>query len=203
MLSDETARERDRLADAARHGDWSTVLRLLERNPGWVNVGRLGGRSGYRPHHQAAWHGADTSLVQRLIDFGAWRTIRTTDGERAYDIANRRGHRHLVEMLVPVVVHPVPAATLAAVQRHFHALIHERAGWLVEEHQLQLPELEPLTEQTEASFWFPVPGMYGGFSYRLQGEDLVTESWSRVVGGSGQRHLVTADGVHLTDEGFV
>jgi len=46
--------------------------------------------------------------------------------------------------------------------------------------------------------WFPVPGMYGGFSYRLEvagvKAKLVSESWCRVVGGSGQRHEITRTG---------
>ncbi len=55
--------------------------------------------------------------------------------------------------------------------------------------------------------WFPVPGMYGGFSYCLEltGADakLVAESWCRVVGGSGQRHEITTYGSRLVEEGFV
>jgi hypothetical protein len=49
--------------------------------------------------------------------------------------------------------------------------------------------------------------MCGGFSYWLEGEGeqtkLITESWCRVVGGSGQRHEVTAEGSRLVEEGFV
>jgi hypothetical protein len=55
--------------------------------------------------------------------------------------------------------------------------------------------------------WFPVPGMYGGFSYRLESvgveAKLVSESWCRVVGGSGQRHEITSAGSQLVEEGFV
>jgi hypothetical protein len=55
--------------------------------------------------------------------------------------------------------------------------------------------------------WFPVPGMYGGFSYHLEttGVDakLVVESWSRVVCGSGQRHEITSEGSRLVEEKFV
>ena len=51
--------------------------------------------------------------------------------------------------------------------------------------------------------WFPVPGMYGGFRILLDGDALTVESWNRVVGGSGQRHRITADGTELTEAGFV
>jgi hypothetical protein len=72
---------------------------------------------------------------------------------------------------------------------------------------MKLPELAPLLTSDEPKAWFPIPGMSGGFSYWLEGQGehakLITESWSRVVGGSGQRHEVTAHGSHLVDTGFV
>jgi len=45
--------------------------------------------------------------------------------------------------------------------------------------------------------------MYGGFSYHLQREELIVVSWMRMVGGSGQRHVITEHGARLVDEGFV
>jgi hypothetical protein len=73
--------------------------------------------------------------------------------------------------------------------------------------ELRLPELEPLLELDRPAMWFPVPGMYGGFSYELSaisgGPVLISESWCRVVGGSGQRHLVSPHGSLLLEEGFV
>ena len=194
---------RDRLADAARDGAWSMVFGLLEEHPEWINCGRVGGRSAYTPLHQIAWHGADVEITHRLIALGAWSTLRTTRGERAVDIARRRGHRHLLAPLTPVIHHQLPAATLEAIQRGFHMLIHERAGDLVTDQQLRLPELEPLTEQQNPACWFPVPGMYGGFSYRLERGTLLVESWCRVVGGSGRRHVIDEHGMRLIAEGFV
>jgi len=50
-------------------------------------------------------------------------------------------------------------------------------------------------------------GQYGGFAYKLIERDgmpvLITESWHRIVGGSGQKHEITIDGCVLVDEGFV
>ncbi|MBV8488357.1 MAG: hypothetical protein JO161_08760 [Planctomycetaceae bacterium] len=101
----------------------------------------------------------------------------------------------------------VPEETLRAIQQHFHEVIRGRAAKLIDQHGLKLPELSPLLSSDEPKAWFPVPGMYGGFSYWLEGEGeqakLVTESWCRVVGGSGQRHEITAEGSKLVDEGFV
>jgi hypothetical protein len=105
------------------------------------------------------------------------------------------------------VMRQIPEETLRAIERHFHAVIRERAAELVDRHGVPLPELAPLLESGEPKAWFPVPGMYGGFSYWLEGDGeqakLITESWCRVVGGSGQRHEVTAGGFTLVDEGFV
>jgi hypothetical protein len=54
---------------------------------------------------------------------------------------------------------------------------------------------------------FAVPGMYGGFRYELEADGeqsrLIVESWCRVVQGSGQRHVVSAAGSTLVEEGFV
>jgi hypothetical protein len=101
----------------------------------------------------------------------------------------------------------IPENTLRAIQRHFHEVIRGRAAWLIDPQGLALPELAPLLAAADPEGWFPVPGMYGGFSYRLEGEGtearLIVESWCRVHGGSGQRHEVTAAGSRLVEEGFV
>jgi hypothetical protein len=70
-----------------------------------------------------------------------------------------------------------------------------------------MPELAALMTAKEPKAGFPVPGMYGGFHYWLEGEGeqtkLVAESWCRVAEGSGQRHEITAAGSQLVEEGFV
>ncbi|MFE2996365.1 hypothetical protein ACFXG4_15275 [Nocardia sp. NPDC059246] len=52
-----------------------------------------------------------------------------------------------------------------------------------------------------------VPGMYGGFSIKLSQPgatpELTVESWCRVVGGSGQRHVARPNRFDLVDMGFV
>ena len=98
-------------------------------------------------------------------------------------------------------------AMLLAIQGHFHELIRARAGTLIEDAGIKLPELPPSLRSGEEKAWLAVPGMYGGFSYWLDDDanqtKLVCESWSRVVEGSGRRHEVTADGSRLVAEGFV
>lgn len=183
----------DQLANASRAGSWLTVFDLLLEHPEWINSSRVGGR-GYTPLHQAAWHGADGRIVAKLIELGGWRTSRTAEGERPMDIAARRGHHHLRNALTPVIHQPVPAGTLRSIRTHFHKLIPDQvmtiAGRdLVAEHQLRMPELEPLTEQLNPECHFVVPGMYGGFTYRLEASGLMVRSWSRMGGDTYEHHV--------------
>ena len=123
------------------------------------------------------------------------------------DVAQRRGHQHLLSALAPVYRHHVPQGVLLRIQAHFHTVIRGRCARLVETHGLRLPELGPLLELDRPKMWFPVLGMCGGFSYGLESEGdqakLVSESWSRVVEGSGQRHEINTGGSQLVDSGFV
>lgn len=142
-----------------------------------------------------------------MVVEGAWRTLRNARGERALDIAERRSHRHLLVPLTPEYKHRVPMGVLLKIQTLFHDVIRGRSERLVKKQRLRLPELEPLLELGRPKMWFAVPGMYGGFSFRLVSEGvrakLICESWSRIVGGSGQRHEITSVGSQLVDEGFV
>jgi hypothetical protein len=95
---------------------------------------------------------------------------------------------------------------LIAIEKHFHAVIMDRAGEHIRQRNLELPKLDVLIAAPETEGWFPVPGMYGGFKYRLErnGADLklICESWCRVVDGSGQRHQITSEGRGLGGGGF-
>ena len=107
----------------------------------------------------------------------------------------------------PGVEDQVEPSELAPIQELFHGLIRARAREGGLDVPSDLPELHVgLLRETEPR-WFAVPGMTGGFAYRLSRDDgdvrLTAESWSRVVGGSGMRHLVTATQVILLERGFV
>lgn len=207
VLHEDAAKIRHALADAARVYHWPRVFELVAEHPELVNAGRLGGSSLYAPLHQAAHSGAPIEVVQRLIGMGAWRTLQNSRGERPVDVAERHGHRQILGLLAPEYKHHVPIGVLLKIQAHFHAVIRGRIDQPLPDHRLRLPELEPLLEMDRPQVWFPVPGMYGGFNYRLESAGvtamLVTESWSRVVGGSGQRHEITSAGSQLVEEGFV
>ncbi len=186
------------LADATKRYDWPAVFEVLAAFPSFVNCARPESRALYAPLHQAAHGGASAEVVARLLELGAWRTLRNGRGERALDVAARCGHAGLISILEPVVRHSVPPEVLHAIQAHFHGLIRSLVGAQVEREALRLPELEPLLELDLPRIWFAVPGMYGGFSYTLEGDGaaaaLRVESWSRVVEGSEQVHRITATG---------
>jgi hypothetical protein len=206
-VHDSFVKIRHELADAAKSYNWQLMLKILKTNPNLINSTRLDGTALYAPLHQAAHGGAPVEVVEQLLAMGAWRTLRNAVGERPVDIAIKNGHHHLAALLEPIYKRQIPLDTLQSIQKHFHHVILGRVESLVQKHSLRLPELEPLLEIENCQAWFPVPGMYGGFHYWLEGEGeeakLVSDSWCRVAGGSGQRHEIKFGGSELIDEGFV
>jgi hypothetical protein len=195
----DVVRVHDQLADDAKAGRWPDMLELLAERPWYVNSSRLGGHSWAAPLHQVAWHGADPFIAERLLVLGAWRTLRTSMGLRAVDIAERRGHKHLMEILRPVPVHPVPEQVLSGLEQHLRLLIYGRAPGPVVVHRLRLPQLGPLTEQDLPQMRFLVPKMQGGFNIELRGEELTVHSFSRMRRGWAQTHLVTVDTIKFLE----
>jgi hypothetical protein len=173
---------RQRLADCAKRYDWPGVFAVLDAAPELINSTRPEGRSWYAPLHQAALAGAPADVVERLVERGAWRGLRTAAGERPVDIARRGKHAHLVDMLEPPRLTEVPAETLRRIQVYFHAVIQARvpdAG--------RLPELEVLLELAEPRMWF-----HDRFVFWLEPDGPDTRL---VVDAFGERHHVTADEV--------
>ncbi|MBD8906050.1 hypothetical protein MZTS_04760 [Methylorubrum zatmanii] len=209
VLHGDHAARRHALADAAKGYEWTRVLSLLETDPALANTTRPDGQSLYAPLHQAAHGNAPREVCEALIRLGAWRMLENARGERAVDVAERLGHNRLMAILEPVRVSRVPFGVLRKIQDHFHTVIRARADDLVRDARLRLPEIAHLLETplNAEPAWFAVPGMYGGFAYRLVADGanarLVAESWCRVVEGSGQRHEITSAGVRLVNEGFV
>ena len=217
---------RQEACNYAKFADWNNLLNLLAVNHDGIadlaNTTRPSGTSWYAPLHQVAWNGAPVEIAQQLIDYGAWRSLRNANGERPIDVARRRGYTHLLYVLtpdykldrrlfggfVPEYKRTRTPSDLERMQIYFHAIINGRADFLVNKDGLRLPELEPMLENPGSKFWFAVPGMAGGFHYWLEFDEpddlaLVSESWCRLVGGSGERHRVTPKGACLTASGIV
>ena len=207
VLHEDAAKVRNQLTDAAKNFEWGRLTAMLREQRDLVNITRSGGTSLFAPLHQAAYGGAPMPVVEELLELGAWRTLQNARGERPIDVAERRGHHHLLDVLEPRLLRHVPIGVLLKVQAHFHTVIQGRAPEQTRGRSLRLPELEPLLELEPGIVWFAVPGMYGGFAYDLRSNGveamLEAESWCRVVGGSGQRHEITSAGSRLVEEGFV
>lgn len=92
-----------------------------------------------------------------------------------------------------------------AIEARFHQLIGDRAREFRVALPTPLPDLSNARGTRENPDYLAVPGMYGGFAYWFEGHGarLFTESWCRVVGNSGQRHVITPKGTVLVAEGFV
>jgi endonuclease/exonuclease/phosphatase family metal-dependent hydrolase len=93
---------------------------------------------------------------------------------------------------------------LKAIQCYFHDLIISRAKELgcfdfINDKKKVLPIITN-NDQIKKS-WFPIPGMYGGFNYRLFTKNgkpvLLMNSWCRMDDGSLQNHEITINGYTL------
>ena len=189
---------RDRLADAARDGNWYVVLKLVHVHPALVNSPRPGGASGYAALHQAAGHGVSADTIRLLKRYGAWSGLRASDGFRPVDIAAQRGHRHLVDILQPQVYRALPPQILDGLQQQLERLLNYRARDPVGRFGKCLPQVEVLTELAEAALWFPLPG--GGFTIRLEGDELSVTNAPGTVGTIAENtDRVTANGISLVD----
>lgn len=213
---------RHRLADAAKAGDWPLVFRLLDE-PGalaGVNDWRPGGTAWFTPLHQVGWHGAPVAVASELIARGALRSLTDSRGRNALDIRTERNSEEFASKGVGAESHLAlrgvlspPPPTLSpdriwALDTHLGAVIDGRLrGVLYEGREprqfLRYPPVAILHEVPDRRLWFPVHGMHGGFDIQLRDGYLEVNSWCRVVGGSGQRHVITEQGTTLVDQGFV
>ncbi|MFC5140028.1 hypothetical protein ACFPK1_17440 [Actinomycetospora rhizophila] len=196
---------RDALSDAVEQGHWAHVATLLDRTDDDLpsalsaNALRAGDRSGSAPLHHAARQGAHPDVVDDLVARGAWRTLRGADGATPETVARRLGHVSLADRLRPEPAMALDDETVADIETFLRALVEVRTRRL--DRPLRPPQLGPLLEYPGATMWVRVPGMYGGFACRWADDadepTVEVRSASRVVGGSGRTHHVTAEGVAL------
>jgi hypothetical protein len=225
QLSGDVISASHRLADAAKTGDWPAVFDLLDDPTKQVDLNwwRPGGTAWFTVLHQAAWHPAPTDVAAELIRHGALRSLRDSRGRTAYDIrcqkdlqanypkgiaAQQRKSLALRERYLKPPPCPLAPADVRALDRHLAEVIDSCIRGVLYDGRdpqqvLRYPPVEILHELPGQRLWFPVPGMYGGFDITLVEDFLEVKSWCRVVGGSGQAHLITREGANLVDQGFV
>ena len=161
--------------------------------------------------HHAAYHQAPLQIIKALKEKGYRLSLKDAEGKLPVDHANDESCKSVLQPKYSV---NVDMEKLNKIEKNFHAVITSRADELVKKHNLILPVISVLLEGeknvTKENVYFAVPGMYGGFSFWLKFtsdkadvESLITESWCRVAGGSGQRHVCTENNWSLEAEGFV
>jgi len=199
--------ENNAISDAAKAGEWDKLLRMLSEKPDQINHPRIQGKARYTPLHQAARNGASVEVTEQLIRLGASRMVRNSRRETPLETARRAKSEHLMEVLQPAPMHQVSEVHIAKLEAQLRKVVLGRTDDLVEQNNIEFPPLCLLLERESPMIWFPIPGMYGGFRIELRraGESpqLIVDSWSRVCGGSGERHLVMAHGYALIEAGFV
>jgi hypothetical protein len=224
LLYDDVVSASHELADAAKIGDWSTVFDLLDDPEERIEINswRPGGKALFTVLHQAAWHGAPNEVAAELIRRGALRSLPDAWGRTAYDVREERDLRasdpkdvaaqqrkSLVLRTRYLKPQPSPLASrvIRALDWHLGDVIDGRIRGVLYDGRdprrvLRYPPVRILHELPGQRLWFPVPGMYGGFEITLVKDFLDVKSWSRVVGGSGQAHVITPQGAILVDAGF-
>ena len=84
----------------------------------------------------------------------------------------------------------------AALQRHLHALMNERAGVIIRDQELALPLLTTPFPRKDAPAWFPIRGMYGGFSYWVEGRGKTARLTLTELESRGGRFWASTRGHH-------
>lgn len=87
----------------------------------------------------------------------------------------------------------VPSDILAKLQSYYHSVIKGRVNGLSEAMNLRIPELTLLLKLEIPEMWFSVPGMYGGFSYRLETE----EGWLQLDNRVSQTDFISVQAVTM------
>jgi Ankyrin repeats (many copies) len=208
VMNDELVRAGHQLADAAKDGDWPTVMSVLDSQSKWlvINQWRPGGTTWFTALHQAAWHSAPVDVARELLDRGALRSLRDAKGRTPFDVATEHASSpRLLRLLSPPRFRLKPRQVEALDEQLAEVIDGRIAGRLFEgdlRTVLRYPPVEILHELPGQRVWFPLPGKYG-FHIELQHGGLEVKSWCGLVEGSGQAHLVTPDGSVLVDQGFV
>lgn len=202
VLNEAYVGETNRLVDAAKDGQRSEVLDLLDSSY-WLtsNQWRIGGRSCFTPLRQAAWRGDPVEVAVELVGRGAWRSLNTASGERPIDIARRRGHDHLLDFLVTPDLDEHERRKYATWNRHLADLIAEEIRGLRLVQYRKVPT-EVIVLEGLDYLWFGYPGVHGGF-YVVPCEDGPVAWSSSRMGGDGPTHVINKGGRARLEGNFV
>ncbi|VDH98488.1 Hypothetical predicted protein [Mytilus galloprovincialis] len=199
VFKDDIVQQHQQIDDLGKSGQWSELIELLESSGELVNSSRLPvkgdnkGPTWYTPLHYAADLGAPEHIFKDLIRLGASKSMKNAEGQTAYDIAKSKGLDKVIldQLVIPKKIKQ-NAAAIEKMEKGLHEVINSRVKDLIKGNGQALPQLSLLFEH--GSFYYPVPGMYGGFSVSEHEDGIQADSWIRVCGGSEQNHVVNKEG---------
>ena len=99
-------------------------------------------------HHAAASRSADRQVLQRIVQQGAFLSLKTWYGETAYDIAIARGRGEDITNILRL-----PDAvtdnreSIARMEAALHGIIHQRCQSLLTQQGIQLPQISLMWER--------------------------------------------------------
>ncbi|CAC5398282.1 unnamed protein product [Mytilus coruscus] len=178
--------------------NWDELVSLV--NTGNVNYCRLPIQddsnslpSLYTPLHHAAAGKAPKHVFQDLMEKGASKCLKTTNGETAYDLAVKNSLDDDILRLLELPENVKNnSESIAIMEKSLHTVILGRVEKLIQEHGVQLPQLAFLYEK--GPFHYSVPMMYGGFNVKKYNDGIKVHSFCRVWGGSEQDHVIERNG---------
>ena len=167
--------------------------------------------------HHAAHFNAPIEIIQFMVEKHFPMSFKDGEGKTPADHLGTNVDENYKALFKPKFgsISNLNLENLQKIEENFHAVINGRVKDLVEKHNLILPLLSVALEvQVAIEFvdhgWCPIPGMYGGFTieFKLNEDEsdvdhLITSSWCRVAGGSGEKHKCTPEKSELIDSGFV
>ena len=195
---DNVVKTHDNIDEFGKNGNWSELVEILKVHENLVNSSKLpvknkGQPSLFTPLHYAASGGAPKEIFEQLIEIGASKCLKTATGETAYDIATTKVlNPDILELLKMPKKIKQNAIEIEKMEKGLHKVIEGRVEKLIKDNGQALPQLALLFEK--GSFYYPVPGMYGGFSVSEHEKGIQADSWIRICGGSEENHLIERDG---------
>lgn len=189
------------LAKLGENREWEKLIERLTSSSNMVNMVKLPVKNEsppclYTPLHYAAEGGAPKTVFEKILDFDALKCLKTSNGETAFDIGKRKGlDPDILELIkVPDEVRK-NEKQIQAMEAGLHNVIKDTVlEDLLEETGQVLPQVAVLYESNIDRFFFPVPGMYGGFRIRKVRRGIQSDSFVRICGGSEMRYLIKRDG---------
>jgi len=165
--------------------------------------------------HHAAHFNAPIEIIEFMVEKHFPMSFKDGEGKTPADHLDVNVDCNYKALFMPRYgLSNLNLENLQKIEENFHAVINGRVKDLVDKYDLILPQLSVSLEvQVAIEFldngYCAIPGMYGGFTIEFQFnadksdvDHLLTSSWCRIAGGSGQTHKCTPEQSELIESGF-